>query len=114
LKVFHHLISQTALYCGQYLTSSGNLDNRPTPIPANLSGAVLTNANLTGAYLNGADLADANLSGANLTGANLSGANLTFADLIGANLSHIKVSLEQLAEARLHAGAIMFNGSKRP
>ncbi len=49
LKVLHHLISQPALYCGQYLTSSGILDNRLTPIPANLSGAVLTNANLTGA-----------------------------------------------------------------
>lgn len=134
LKVYHHLISQTVLYCGQYLTSSGILDNRPTPIPANLSGAVLTNANLTGAYLNGADLADANLSGANLTGANLSGADLTdanlsganltganlsgadltFVDLAGANLSHVKVSPEQLAKAKLHTGSIIPNASKRP
>ncbi len=64
--------------------------------------------------LNGADLADANLSGANLTGANLSGADLTSVDLIGANLSHTKVSLEPLAKATLHAGAIMLSGSKRP
>lgn len=94
LKVFHHLISQPVLYCGQYLTSSGILNNRPTLIPANLSGAVLTNANLTGAYLNGADL--------------------TFADLEDANLSHATLSPEQLAQAKLHTGPNILNGLKRP
>ena len=129
LRVYHHFISQPMLYCGQTLPSSVISGNKSTPIPANLSDAVLTNADLTDANLSGSDLEGANLEGANLSGANLEGANLeganleganlseadlTYADLIGAKLKHAIVSPAQLAKAKLQPGTMIPNGSRRP
>ena len=66
---------------------------KKTDIPADLSGANLTNAKLRVAlalkdniYYN-VDLTEANLTNTNFTGADLSGADLTNANLTGANLT---------------------------
>ena len=102
LRVYYHFISQTVLYCDKYLMSSGILNNSPTAIPANLSGAVLTNADLRGAYL----------SGANLRGANLIQANLTGADLSGASLSGARLDKKLLKGARYNTKEILVKDSQ--
>jgi hypothetical protein len=86
-----------------------------------LSGADLNGANLKRANLFQADLEKANLSQANLEeaglfqtnlrGANLSKAELRRAYLCKADLAGAIVTNEQLAQAKIHEGNIMPDGS---
>jgi uncharacterized protein YjbI with pentapeptide repeats len=65
-----------------------------------LRGTRLHRFNLAGADLREADLTGADLSGVDLTGAKLAGAMLADADLLGAKVRQVKISNDQLQQAR--------------
>ena len=82
------------------------LENDPSGVQANLSGANLEGVNLKGAILKvanlkGANLVDANLEDAILSGANLEGAKLTHANLKGAKLAYANLEGVNLKGANL-------------
>ena len=92
------------------------LENDPSGVQANLSGANLKEVNLKGAILKvvnlkGAILVDANLEdailfGANLKGAKLKGANLKGAKLAYANLEGANLEGSNLKDANLTSANI--------
>ena len=81
-------------------------------IKASLKYVNLREANLSKAYLSDADLEGADLRGANLSYAYLSDTNLRGANLCGANLTGVKVSQEQLAQAKINWMTVRPNGKR--
>ncbi len=79
---------------------------------ADLSGAVFKDAILSKGYFSYANLQNADLRGADLSGAYLNFANLHGANLCGANLKGVKVSEEQLAQAKTNFMTVFPNGKR--
>jgi serine/threonine protein kinase, bacterial len=79
---------------------------------ADLSGAVLKDAILSKGFFSYANLQNADLRGADLSGAYLNYANLNGANLCGANLKGVKVSEEQLAQAKTNFMTVFPNGKR--
>jgi serine/threonine protein kinase len=78
----------------------------------NFTGAVLKNTILSKGYFSYANLQDADLSGADISDAYLNDANLRNADLRGANLKGVKVTEEQLNQAKTNFMTIFPNGKR--
>jgi serine/threonine protein kinase, bacterial len=79
---------------------------------ADLSGAVFKDAILTKGFFSYANLQNADLRGADLNGAYLNYANLNGANLCGANLKGVKVTEEQLAQAKTNFMTVFPNGKR--
>jgi serine/threonine protein kinase, bacterial len=79
---------------------------------ADLSGAIFKDAILTKGSFSYANLQNADLRGADLNGAYLNFANLNGANLCGANLKGVKVSEEQLAQAKTNFMTVFPNGKR--
>ncbi|WP_250121867.1 serine/threonine-protein kinase [Chroococcidiopsis sp. CCMEE 29] len=79
---------------------------------ASLNQANLRDANLSKAYMSHADLAGADMRGADLSYAYLNHANLRGANLCGANLTGVKVTDEQLAQAKTNWLTVRPNGKR--
>jgi serine/threonine protein kinase len=79
---------------------------------ADLSGAVFKDAILINALFSYANLQNADLRGADLNGAYLNYANLNGANFCGANLKGVKVSEEQLAQAKTNFMTVFPNGKR--
>jgi serine/threonine protein kinase, bacterial len=79
---------------------------------ADLSGAIFKDAILSKGFFSYANLQNADLRGADLSGAYLNYANLNGANLCGANLKGVKVSEEQLAQAKTNFMTVFPNGKR--
>jgi serine/threonine protein kinase, bacterial len=79
---------------------------------ADLSGAVLKDTVLSKGYFSHADLRGADLRGADLSEAYLNFANLHGANLCGANLKGVKVTEEQLNQAKTNFMTVFPNGKR--
>jgi serine/threonine protein kinase, bacterial len=79
---------------------------------ADLSGAVLKDTVLSKGYFSYANLQNADLRGADLSDAYLNYANLHGANLCGANLKGVKVTEEQLNQAKTNFMTIFPNGKR--
>jgi serine/threonine protein kinase, bacterial len=79
---------------------------------ADLSGAVFKDAILSKGFFSYANLQNADLRGADLSGAYLNYANLNGANLCGANLKDVKVTEEQLAQAKTNFMTVFPNGKR--
>ena len=79
---------------------------------ADLSGAVMKDAVLSKGYFSYANLQNADLRGADLSEAYLNYANLHGANLCGANLKGVKVSDEQLNQAKTNFMTVFPNGKR--
>jgi serine/threonine protein kinase, bacterial len=79
---------------------------------ADLSGAVLKDTVLSKGYFSYANLQNADLRGADLSDAYLNYANLHGANLCGANLKGVKVTDEQLNQAKTNFMTIFPNGKR--
>jgi serine/threonine protein kinase, bacterial len=79
---------------------------------ADLSGAVLKDTVLSKGYFSYANLQNADLRGADLSDAYLNYANLHGANLCGANLKGVKVTEEQLNQAKTNFMTVFPNGKR--
>jgi serine/threonine protein kinase, bacterial len=79
---------------------------------ADLSGAVLKDAVLSKGYFSYANLQNADLRGADLSDAYLNYANLHGANLCGANLKGVKVTEDQLNQAKTNFMTVFPNGKR--
>ena len=79
---------------------------------ADLSGAVLKDAVLSRGYFSYANLQNADLRGADLSDAYLNYANLHGANLCGANLKGVKVTEDQLNQAKTNFMTVFPNGKR--
>jgi serine/threonine protein kinase, bacterial len=79
---------------------------------ADLSGAVLKDTVLSKGYFSYANLQNADLRGADLSEAYLNYANLHGANLCGANLKGVKVTEEQLNQAKTNFMTVFPNGKR--
>jgi serine/threonine protein kinase, bacterial len=79
---------------------------------ADLSGAVLKDTVLSKGYFSYANLQNADLRGADLSDAYLNFANLHGANLCGANLKGVKVTEEQLNQAKTNFMTVFPNGKR--
>jgi serine/threonine protein kinase, bacterial len=79
---------------------------------ADLSGAVLKDAVLSRGYFSYANLQNADLRGADLSEAYLNYANLHGANLCGANLKGVKVTEDQLNQAKTNFMTVFPNGKR--
>ncbi len=79
---------------------------------ADLSGAVLKDTVLSKGYFSYANLQNADLRGADLCDAYLNFANLHGANLCGANLKGVKVTEEQLNQAKTNFMTVFPNGKR--
>jgi serine/threonine protein kinase, bacterial len=79
---------------------------------ADLSGAVMKDAVLSKGYFSYANLQNADLRGADLSEAYLNYANLHGANLCGANLKGVKVSEDQLNQAKTNFMTVFPNGKR--
>jgi serine/threonine protein kinase, bacterial len=79
---------------------------------ADLSGAVMKDAVLSKGYFSYANLQNADLRGADLSEAYLNYANLHGANLCGANLKGVKVSDDQLNQAKTNFMTVFPNGKR--
>lgn len=79
---------------------------------ANLSDAVLKDTVLSKGYFSYANLQNADLRGADLSEAYLNFANLRGANLCGANLKGVKVTEEQLNQAKTNFMTVFPNGKR--
>jgi serine/threonine protein kinase, bacterial len=79
---------------------------------ADLSGAIFKDAILTKGFFSYANLQNADLRGADLNGAYLNYANLNGANLCGANLKGVKVTEDQLAQAKTNFMTVFPNGKR--
>lgn len=79
---------------------------------ADLSGAILKDTVLSKGYFSYANLQNADLRGADLSDAYLNYANLHGANLCGANLKGVKVSEEQLNQAKTNFMTVFPNGKR--
>jgi serine/threonine protein kinase, bacterial len=79
---------------------------------ADLSGAVLKDTVLSRGYFSYANLQNADLRGADLSDAYLNYANLHGANLCGANLKGVKVTEEQLNQAKTNFMTVFPNGKR--
>jgi serine/threonine protein kinase, bacterial len=79
---------------------------------ADLSGAIFKDAILSRGYFSYANLQNADLRGADLSGAYLNYANLNGANLCGANLKGVRVTEEQLANAKTNFMTVFPNGKR--
>jgi serine/threonine protein kinase, bacterial len=79
---------------------------------ADLSGAVLKDAVLSKGYFSYANLQNADLRGADLSEAYLNYANLHGANLCGANLKGVKVTEDQLNQAKTNFMTVFPNGKR--
>jgi serine/threonine protein kinase, bacterial len=79
---------------------------------ADLSGAILKDAILSRGYFSYANLQGADLRGADLSEAYLNYANLHGANLCGANLKGVRVTDEQLAQAKTNFMTVFPNGKR--
>ncbi len=86
--------------------SSGKFDK------ADLSGAVFKDAVLIKGYFSYANLQNADLRGADLSDAYLNYANLHGANLCGANLKGVKVTEDQLNQAKTNFMTVFPNGKR--
>jgi serine/threonine protein kinase, bacterial len=79
---------------------------------ADLSGAVLKDTVLSRGYFSYANLQNADLRGADLSDAYLNYANLRGANLSGANLKGVKVTEDQLSQAKTNFMTVFPNGKR--
>ncbi len=79
---------------------------------ADLSGAVLKDTVLSRGYFSYANLQNADLRGADLSDAYLNYANLRGANLCGANLKGVKVTEDQLNQAKTNFMTVFPNGKR--
>jgi serine/threonine protein kinase, bacterial len=79
---------------------------------ADLSGAVLKDTVLSKGYFSYANLQNADLRGADLSDAYLNYANLHGANLCGANLKGVKVTEDQLNQAKTNFMTVFPNGKR--
>ena len=79
---------------------------------ADLSGAILKDTVLSKGYFSYANLQNADLRGADLSEAYLNYANLHGANLCGANLKGVKVTEEQLNQAKTNFMTVFPNGKR--
>ncbi len=79
---------------------------------ADLSGAVLKDTVLSRGYFSYANLQNADLRGADLSDAYLNYANLHGANLCGANLKGVKVTEDQLNQAKTNFMTVFPNGKR--
>ena len=97
--------------CSQISFQGANLDNGKFE-KADLSGAVLKEASLKKGYFSYANLQGADLRNADLSDAYLNYANLLGANLCVANLKGVKVTEEQLAQAKTNFMTVFPNGKR--
>jgi serine/threonine protein kinase, bacterial len=104
-------ITLNSANCAQISFQGANLSGGKFE-KADLSGAVLKDAVLAKGYFSYANLQNADLRNADLSEAYLNYANLHGANLCGANLKGVKVSEEQLNQAKTNFMTVFPNGKR--
>jgi serine/threonine protein kinase, bacterial len=97
--------------CAQINLQGANLSGSKFD-KADLSGAVMKDAVLSKGYFSYANLQNADLRGADLSEAYLNYANLHGANLCGANLKGVKISEDQLNQAKTNFMTVFPNGKR--
>jgi serine/threonine protein kinase, bacterial len=104
-------ITLNSANCAQISFQGANLSGGKFE-KADLSGAVMKDAVLAKGYFSYANLQNADLRNADLSEAYLNYANLHGANLCGANLKGVKVSEEQLNQAKTNFMTVFPNGKR--